>query len=75
MSSSDFQTILKNLGKQAKQAAEQRAAEEARQAQLAAEQFDFVKEMHDVQPLKNSHRYAPPRDTSPITPRVQAEQE
>ena len=75
MSSSDFQTVLKNLGKQAKQAAEQRAAEEARQAQLAAEQFDFVKEMRDVQPLKNSQRYAPPRDTSPIKPRVQAEQE
>ena len=36
MSSSDFQTVLKNLGKQAKQAAERRAAEEAHQAYLAA---------------------------------------
>lgn len=75
MNSNDFQTVLKNLGKQAKQKAEQQAAEEAKRAKLAAEQFNFAKEMHDVQPLKNSQRYQAPRDTSPIKPRAKIETE
>ena len=73
MGVSDFQTVLKSLSKQAKQKAEQRAIEEAQQAKVIAEQFNFMKEMKDVKPLKNSQRYQPPRDTSPIKIRNQIE--
>lgn len=67
--SNDFQSTLKLLGKQAKQA-EQVRAEEERQARLeAADTVDFAKEMGGVVPLKNSNRYAPPRDRSPMRPR------
>ena len=56
--SNDFQSTLKLLGKQAKQA-EQVRAEEERQARLeAADTVDFAKEIGGVVPLKNSNRYA-----------------
>lgn len=51
--SNDFQSTLKLLGKQAKQA-EQTRAEEERQARLeAADTVDFAKEIGGVVPLKN----------------------
>ncbi|UOO83230.1 Smr/MutS family protein [Uruburuella testudinis] len=68
--SNDFQSTLKNLGKQAKAAAQARAeAEDAKRKQNAG-QVDFAKEMADVIPLKNTNRYTPPRDSSPIKPRA-----
>ncbi len=70
----DFQSVLKTLGKQAKQAAEAKAEAEEAARKQAAQQVDFAKEMAGVTPLKNSNRYAPPRDASPIKPRqTQAE--
>ncbi|MBF0803437.1 MULTISPECIES: Smr/MutS family protein [unclassified Neisseria] len=67
--SNDFQSVLKKLGKQAKQAAEMQAEAEAAASRQAAQQVDFAKEMAGVTPLKNSGRYTPPRDKSPIRPR------
>ncbi|MDO5639924.1 MAG: Smr/MutS family protein [Neisseria sp.] len=69
----DFQDTLKALGKQAKQAAQVRAEAEAKARKQAAAEVDFAKEMGGVTPLKNSQRYAPPRDTSPIKPRREDE--
>ncbi|WP_373747311.1 Smr/MutS family protein [Neisseria dentiae] len=70
----DFQSVLKTLGKQAKQAAEAKAQAEEAACKQAAQQVDFAKEMAGVTPLKNSNRYSPPRDASPIKPRqTQAE--
>lgn len=65
--SSDFQTTLKALGKQAKKHAEQEKAKE----QASVEEVDFTKMMSDVKPLKDTNRYTPPRDTSPIKLRRQ----
>ncbi|WP_107855349.1 Smr/MutS family protein [Neisseria weaveri] len=65
----DFQTALKNLGQQAKQEAEVKAAKEAERKKQQVEEVDFAKEMAGVTPLKNSQRYEPPRDLSPIKPR------
>lgn len=65
----DFQELLKTLGKQAKQeaqAAQERQRETVRQAR---EEPDFAALMGDVQPLKSSQRYEQPRDVSPIRPR------
>lgn len=67
--SNDFQSVLKTLGRQAKQAADAKAEAEEAARKQAAQQVDFAKEMAGVTPLKNSNRYAPPRDKSPIKPR------
>lgn len=65
----NFQSILAGLGKQAKKEAGARAEAEAAARKQAAEQVDFAKEMAGVTPLKNSNRYVPPRDGTPIKPR------
>ncbi|MFV2029636.1 Smr/MutS family protein [Neisseria sp. S1] len=66
----DFQEALKQLGKQAKQAAEERAKVEAEAKRKAAEEISFAQAVGGgVVPLKNTNRYMPPRDTSPIKPR------
>ncbi|WP_373740845.1 Smr/MutS family protein [Neisseria sp.] len=68
---SDFQNTLKNLGKQAKKAAERQAEQEKEAVKRSAEAVDFAKEMGTVTPLKNSGRYEAPRDKTPMKPRVQ----
>ncbi|QMT30664.1 Smr/MutS family protein [Alysiella filiformis] len=65
----NFQDALKDLGKQAREAAKLReqAEQEAKKIQQEQADVDFAALMKDVTPLKNAHaNYVPPRDTSPI---------
>ena len=71
--SSDFEHTLKMLGKQARQAEKARIEAEAAQRRREAETVDFAAAVGEVVPLKNTQRYAPPRDTSPIKPRAKNE--
>lgn len=71
----DFKDQLQALSKQAKKEAIERQRieqeEQKRRAEQEAENVNFSALMKDVQPLKNSQRYAPPVDKSPIKPRQQ----
>ncbi|MCF7528736.1 Smr/MutS family protein [Neisseria lisongii] len=67
----DFQSLLKDLGKQAKQAAQQQAAAEAEARKKAEENISFAQAVGGVQPLKNSQRYHAPQDKTPLKPRPQ----
>ena len=71
--SSDFEHTLKMLGKQARQAEKARIEAEAAQRRREAETVDFAAAVGEVVPLKNTQRYAPPRDASPIKPRAKNE--
>ena len=71
--SSDFEHTLKMLGKQARQAEKARIEAEAAQRRREAEIVDFAAAVGEVVPLKNTQRYAPPRDASPIKPRAKNE--
>ena len=71
--SSDFEHTLKMLGKQARQAEKARVEAEAAQRRREAETVDFAAAVGEVVPLKNTQRYAPPRDASPIKPRAKNE--
>lgn len=68
---SDFQQQLKQLGKQAKEQAAQREAAEREARRQREQEPDFAALMHDVVPLKDTGRYYPPVDKSPIKPRPQ----
>ena len=67
--STDFQSTLKALGKQAKKEAEARAEEAATARRRDEDNIDFAKAVSGVTPLKDSRRYEAPRDRSPIKPR------
>ena len=67
--STDFQSTLKALGKQAKKEAEARAEEAAAARRRDGDNIDFAKAVGGVTPLKDSRRYEAPRDRSPIKPR------
>ena len=67
--STDFQSTLKALGKQAKKEAEARAEEAAAARRRDEDNIDFAKAVGGVTPLKDSRRYEAPRDRSPIKPR------
>ncbi|WP_338809566.1 Smr/MutS family protein [Neisseria leonii] len=71
MQNQDIQQLLKRLGKQAKQESEQKAAQQAAEKKHREEAVDFRSLMGDAVPLKDTRRYIPPRDLSPIKPRVQ----
>lgn len=70
----EFKSLLKQLGKQAKQTAALKAAEAASAQKEQAEFVDFSKEVGAIQSLKSSNRYCAPVDRSPIKPRQQQEQ-
>ena len=61
----DFQNILKQLGKQAKkEAAEKQEAEKNKQKQ--EQDLDFSQAVGQVSPLKNRQQYYAPPDKTPI---------
>ena len=62
--STDFQSTLKALGKQAKKEAEARAEEAAAARRRDEDNIDFAKAVGGVTPLKDSRRYEAPRDRS-----------
>ena len=66
MSKTDFQSALKALGQQAKAEAERKKNAEAAELKKQREAVDFAQEIGAVTPLKNSRRYSPPRDNTPI---------
>ncbi|MCW0501178.1 hypothetical protein OKE62_09130, partial [Neisseria meningitidis] len=67
----DFQNILKQLGKQAqKEAAEKQAAEKNKQKQ--EQDFDFSQAVGQLSPLKNRQQYYAPPDKTALEKIIQS---